>query len=231
VDLVAAGVARIPLRALPRPPAWFWGSLVVGALIAIAAGGSPELAIGSTHVGLGGLATFGRAVVLALVLLASTLIVGWTTPLADIAPAVSRLGAPLRRWRVPVDELALCVALCIRCLPLLADEMRTLIAARRLRARHHGIPVSREQPVEGKALDTVRRPSSLVQGRLTELAGLVGAALAVSLRRAGELGEAITVRGGTSVGVGHRAGPSSRDAVAALIVAATCAAVSVVSVT
>ncbi|MCU1490120.1 MAG: ABC-type cobalt transport system, permease component CbiQ [Acidimicrobiaceae bacterium] len=223
VDLLAAAVARIPRNALPRPPLWFWGSLGVGALVAVAAGGRPDLVVGSTHVGLGSLGTFFRAVVLAIVLLASSAILGWTTPLADLAPAVSRLGRPLRRLRFPVDELALCVALCIRCLPLLTEEIRTLLAARKLRPRHVRVNLAGD-PRSRRVRARVNRP-------LAEVADLIGAILAVSLRRAGELGEAITVRGGTRMAVGHRPGPGSRDAFAALIVVAACATVSVVSLT
>ena len=59
---------------------------------------------------------------------------------------------------------------------------------------------------------------------LAEPADLLGASLAVSMRRAGELGEAITARGGVSAGVGTRAGPVARDVMAGAVVAAACAA-------
>ncbi|HEX4218933.1 MAG TPA: energy-coupling factor transporter transmembrane protein EcfT [Acidimicrobiales bacterium] len=219
LDLVAARLAKLPRSVVPRIPVWFWVSLLIAMLVALLAGGPPALVVGSVHIGLGSLATFLRAVSVGVVLLATSAIVGWTTSLGDIAPAVSRLGGPLRRLRLPVDELALTVALCVRSLPLLVDEMRTLSAARRLRPRWgsagHG----------GEAEASERRHGYLRSRLHRVLVGptaLLGAALAVSLRRAGELGEAITGRGGPAVGVGTRAGPAGRDLVAGVATVAAC---------
>ncbi len=75
---------------------------------------------------------------LAVVLVTSGALIGWTTPLGEVAPALSRLGRPLRWLRLPVDEWVIAIALAIRCLPLLIDEIRILGAARRLRAHDDG---------------------------------------------------------------------------------------------
>ncbi len=129
---------------------------------------------------------------------------GWTTPLAEIAPAVAQLAAPLRRIRVPVDEWAVAVALCVRSLPLLVGEMRTLVAARRLRP---------PPPRPGR---------SVLERWLDELVDLLVAALAVSARRSGELAEAITARGGTGLIVARVRKPAWRDGIAMLVVAGVC---------
>lgn len=92
-----------------------------------------------------------------------------------MAPALRRLLAPLRLARFPVDELATAVALTVRCLSLLVDELRTLQAARHVR---------RAAPARG------------VRPRLVELQDLLVAALVVAMRRARELGQAIDARGG-----------------------------------
>ena len=68
-------------------------------------------------------------------LVVSAALVGWTTQLGAVAPALARLARPLRVLRLPVDEWIVAIALALRCLPLLIDEMRTLAAARRLRYR------------------------------------------------------------------------------------------------
>jgi energy-coupling factor transport system permease protein len=220
--LLAAVVAQVPRNVVPRLPGWFWGSLLIGALIALAAGRSPTLVLGSVRIGVGGLLTFLRAIVLGVVLLAASAVVTWTTPLGDLAPAVSRMGSPLRKLRVPVDELAATVALCVRCLPLLLDEMRTLLAARRLRPPHVAGAAEDVQRADTRAHHSskARRTAQRV---LAEPADLLGAALAVSMRRAGELGEALTARGGVTTGVGTRPGPGVSDVVAGLVVAGTCA--------
>jgi energy-coupling factor transport system permease protein len=196
---------------------------LIGSLLALAAGRPPTLALGPIHIGLGSLATFLRAVAFGVVLLGSSAVVAWTTPLADLAPAVSRMGAPFRKIRVPVDELALTIALCVRCLPLLIEEMRTLLAARRLRPPGYAHSLRGDSSA---ADDTpTRRASKLrlaVQRVLAEPADLLTSALATSMRRAGELGEAITARGGVSAGVGTRVGPRGRDVLMGSIVAAAC---------
>jgi energy-coupling factor transport system permease protein len=224
LDLVAARFAKVPRTVVPRLPAWFWVTLLIGALLALAAGRPPTLVLGSFHVGLGSLLTFLRAVAFGVVLLASSAVVAWTTPLGDLAPALSRMGAPLRKLRVPVDELAATVALCVRCLPLLADEMRTLLAARRLRHPRYGRSVTEDSVGGDGAVRHATKFRQTMQRVVAEPADLLGASLAVSMRRAGELGEAITARGGVSAGVGSRPGPAVRDAVAGAVVVAACVA-------
>ena len=98
------------------------------------------------------------------------------------------------------------MALSIRCLPLLIDEIRTLAAARRLRQR--------DEPDRGRRLRRLR----------SEPQDLLVTALVVSLRRAHDLAEAIDARGGFGVVSDSRSGPGAVDAVALLVVAAVAAA-------
>ncbi len=132
--LATAALARVPKGAWPRPPKWFWIALLAGAALASLAGHSPHLTVDGVVLGFGGLDAYWRFVAVGFALLLAAALVGWTTPLGEIAPAVSRLLAPLRLVRVPVDEWAVAVALCVRSLPLLVDELRTLVAARRCSA-------------------------------------------------------------------------------------------------
>lgn len=200
-----AALARIPLGAWPRFGRWFWAVVVVGALLTLSAGGSPTVGFAGVHVGLGAIDEYARFTAFSFVLLGASLLVGWTTPAADLAPAVATLGAPLRWIRVPVDEWAVTVALCVRSLPLLVDEIRTLIAARRLRPPFR----PREGRTTGRWLD--------------EPVDLLTAAIVVALRRAGEMAEAISARGGTATLATPRGRPARRDIVALVIVGAVCA--------
>jgi energy-coupling factor transport system permease protein len=204
--LLAATVllGRIPAGAWPRPPLWFWIALVVAGGLASIAGGKPHLHVGGVVLGLGAIDAYCRFVAVGVLLLLAALVLGWTTPLGEIAPAVAKLLSPLRLVRVPVDELAVAVALCVRALPLLVDEMRTLIAARRLRP-------APERP--GR---------SDIERWLDEIVDLMVAALAVSVRRAGELAEAITARGGTGMIAARTRRPGRADAIAMAIVGAVC---------
>ena len=108
-------------------------------------------------------------------MLAGAALLGWTTPLADLSPALGRLLGPLRRVRLPVDELVGAIALSIRCLPLLLEEVRVLRAARRAR-----------RPAGARSFKELG----------DEAVEMVFGALANAIRRAREMAEAIEARGG-----------------------------------
>jgi energy-coupling factor transport system permease protein len=185
--LLVGVVARLPLGTLPRLPWWFWALLGVGALVNVPVGGAAVLRYAQ-------IAAFG------LVMIAASFLIAWTTPMGDIAPALAKLGAPLRKLRLPVDEWAVVAALTLRGLPLLLDEMRVLRAARKLRPKP----------------DLVHRATQ------NPLIDILTAAMVVSTRRAGELGEAITARGGTGQLTAHPSSPGRRDAIALAVVVAVC---------
>lgn len=172
--LITAVLARIPYTCIPSVPRWIWVVVVVGSVFTIANGGAPYLEIGSVTVGLGGYLDFLRVTALGLVLLGMGAVASWTTEPADIAPAVAQLGRPLRWLRLPVDDWAVTIALAFRMFPMLTEEFRLLTAARRL------------QP-----------PPPEKRSRRAEVVDVCTAAMVVSLRRASEMGDAITARGGT----------------------------------
>jgi energy-coupling factor transporter transmembrane protein EcfT len=168
-------VARLPRGVAPRLPRWIFLIVLIGFVVAVGAGGKPYLHLGAVRLGLGGLDQFALFWSIAIEVLGLAFLVSWTTPLADLAPALGRLGTPLRRLRLPVDEVVGAIALSIRCLPLLLEEGRVLSAARRAR-RSSAKPSAKE----------------LSQG----LEDLIWAALSNALRRAREIAEAIEARGG-----------------------------------
>ncbi|GAB4583005.1 energy-coupling factor transporter transmembrane component T family protein [Nocardia sp. IFM 10818] len=189
--------ARLPLGTLPRFPWWFWLGIVIGALINLPVGGAAVL-------------RYANVVVFGLILLGASFLIAWTTPMGEIAPALAKLGAPLRRigWtrkgvrhRIPVDEWAVVVALTLRGLPLLLEELRILRAARKLRPKDSLLHRASENP----------------------LVDILTASMAVSSRRAGELGEAITTRGGTGELTARPSRPGRGDVIALSIVGLVCA--------
>jgi energy-coupling factor transport system permease protein len=201
--LTAVRAAHIPHGALPSVPRWLWILLLVGAGTAALAGGSPVIEMGSVQLGLGGLLQFLRVTALSIVLLGLGAMVSWTTNVAEIAPAVATLGRPLRLLRIPVDEWAVVLALALRAFPMLIDEFRVLYAARRLRPK--------------------RKPSGKPRRRWAlEVIDLLAAALTVSLRRADEMGDAITARGGTGQISAYPSRPKRADWVALSLVALVC---------
>jgi len=120
--LVAAVVARVPLRAVPIPPWWLWGLVAFGA--AVNAVVSPDAVW-----------LYFRGILFAVVLLWATITMAWTTAMADVAPAFATLLAPLRTLGAPVNDWAVSTALLLRALPMLLDDVQVLVAARRLRPR------------------------------------------------------------------------------------------------
>lgn len=187
--VAAARATRIPASAVPRLPGWAWAFLALGA--------------GTSFLG-HGLGLYMQSMLITLALLGFGAIVAWTTPVADIAPAVARLAGPLRAIGVPVHEWALVLGLCLRSLPLVLEEFRILLAARRLRRR----------PAE--------RGLRALGAMASELVDLLTATTAVSIRRAAELGRAITIRGGTPAARSAGSRPGRADYACLSVVVAAC---------
>ena len=207
---LALAVGRVPLGAFPRLPGVFYGLLGFGLLLSAWATTPPVVHLGPLPISLSALAVAIRLLALAIVLVLSAAVVGWTTPLGAVAPALSRLARPFRALRLPVDEWIVALALALRCLPLLIDEMRTLNAARRLRHR----------PTGG-------RPG---RRAVIEVHDLVATAIIVSLRRAHDLADAMNARGGVgAIGETQDTPRTWRDAVTLAGVTVIAAALIVVN--
>ena len=201
-----AWLAHIPRSTLPSIPRWLWIALLIGGATATFAGGSPVIDLGSVEVGLGGLVSFLRITAVSIVLLGLGALVSWTTNVAEIAPAVATLGRPLRPLRVPVDEWAVTLALALRAFPMLIDEFRVLYAARRLRP---------------KVVPTTRRARR--RRWAIEVVDIISAGITVALRRADEMGDAITARGGAGQISAAPSRPKRADWVALAISILLCA--------
>lgn len=205
--LTAGRIAHIPRGALPSVPRWLWILMAIGGLTAAFAGGSPVIDVAGVPLGLGGLLNFLRITTLSIVLLGLGAMVSWTTNVGEIAPAVATLGRPLRLLRIPMDEWAVTLALALRAFPMLVDEFRVLYAARRLR------------PKPAAPTRRARR-----KRRALELIDLIAAAITVTLRRADEMGDAITARGGTGQISAAPARPKLTDWLTLSITVAVCVA-------
>ena len=203
--LVTAWLARVPWGALPSVPYWLWIVLFLGGATAGLAGGAPHLTVGAVTVGFGGVLNFLRLTLLATVLLGLGALVSWTTNVAEVAPAISRLGRPLKAMRIPIEDWAVTIALALRAFPMLIEEFRVLFAARRLRPR-----------------DPVITGRERRHRWASELVDLLAATITVALRRADEMGDAITARGGAGQLSALPSRPKWADAVALAIALAIC---------
>lgn len=203
--VIAVVLARIPRGALPTIPGFLWLLLLLGGVTAAFAGGTPIIVLSGLELELGGLLKFLRITAVSIVLLGLGALVSWTTNVAEIAPAVSTLGRPLRWLKLPVDDWAATLALALRAFPMLIDEFRVLYAARRLRPR--------------------LRPESRRERRKQWISGLIdllAAAVTVALRRADEMGDAITARGGAGQISAAPARPGTADYVALVVLVIVC---------
>ncbi|EUA47228.1 energy-coupling factor transporter transmembrane component T family protein [Mycobacteroides abscessus] len=204
--LVAARLARIPRGALPTIPRWMLIMMIGTGLIALSSGGAPYWQLGPYTIGLHGALTTARACMMASLLLGTAAMVSWTTDVSDVAPAVGFLGRPLGRLGLPVNETAASITLSLRAFPMLIDEFRTLNAARKLRPQQ-------------------LREDGKPQSRITQGIDILTAAITVALRRAAEMGDAITARGGTGQIAAHPKRPGLRDAAALTVVLAAATAI------
>jgi len=200
----AMALARVPLGALPRFPKWFWIGVALTSISALLAGGKPELHLGNLRIGLGGLDRWALFTLIVIIFILTTSVVGWTTRGGELTPALATLAAPARLLRVPVGEVVVVVALGVRCLPLLVDELRTLWAARRV--RNPPTPESFREMVE-------------------QVHDVIVTALVSAARRAQELADAIEARGGFGTVAPSRPRLGLAEVVAWLVIVGTTAGV------
>ena len=115
-------IAKLPISVLPRIPLIVRFALVGGAVGAAASGEEPFVA----GIGVGGLLDYGRLIVVGIVMILWAGVLSWTTGLTAVGFAIRRLLGPLRRVGLPVDEIGTVVALAVRSLPLVADEIEVV---------------------------------------------------------------------------------------------------------
>jgi len=112
-------LARLPRSILPSVPLLVRFALLGGAIGATASGEEPFVA----GVGIGGILDYARLITVGIVMILWAGILSWTTGLTAVGFAVRRLIKPLGRIGVPVDEIGTVIALAVRSLPLVADEI------------------------------------------------------------------------------------------------------------
>jgi energy-coupling factor transporter transmembrane protein EcfT len=155
----------------------------------------------------GGADRFLRLIGFSLLFIVLSMVIAWTIDLGDLAPTLRRVGTPLHRLGLPVDEWAITAALAVRCLPLMLDECRTVLAARRQRQMR-------------------RRDPAQVTWAIIDV---ITASMAAAIRRASDLGEVIALRGGPTIPARPANRLHARDLAALVLVAAATAIPSIVA--
>lgn len=111
--------SNLPLSVLPRVPMLVQFALFGGLLGSVFSDEAPKLGAFS----LGGLSDYARLIAIGFIMILWVGILAWTTGLTAVGFAIRRLLLPLRRIGVPVDEIGSVIALAVRSLPLVADEI------------------------------------------------------------------------------------------------------------
>ena len=168
-------LARLPLSVLPRPPKLLYYAMGIAMFFGFVSGGDPVVGIGDLSIGFGGAIVQLRFFLVTIGLLLLALLIGWTTPAADLPRAAAWILHPLRLLRVPIDELVAALTLAVRALPLVADEFTTVTTLWRTRPRRPGL--------EG------------INGKMVEGIDVAATVTTAAVRRATELGEALEYRG------------------------------------
>lgn len=174
--IAASVVARLDLRSLAKSMAIVIVLLAISSLIAA------FLIPGKTYVHVGpfvfsndGLTLAARSFCQTCILIYGAQVLTQTTEPLAIATALQRLFKPLRRVGVPLDELAMLITLALTFLPLIREQVRTVIDAQLAR----GVDL-RRGPLETR-----------LRGVLTFFNPIISA----NLRRAGDLATAMEARG------------------------------------
>lgn len=122
-------LARLPRAVVAPPPAIFFYVVLFGAAFSLLSGGDPELG----GVGFGGVLDFAQFVTLSLLLIVLAALLAWTTSVSEVGLGIGALLKPLRVLGLPSDEITTAVALAVRSLPLIRDEISVVADARRAR--------------------------------------------------------------------------------------------------
>lgn len=170
--------ARLPLGTLPRPPKLILWGIAASFFLALLSGGEPNLTILGFTFGAQGLIIQSRFIAVSLGLLFLTLLVGWTTPPAELPGAIEFILRPLRLLRIPIDGVITGLALAVRVLPLLIDELTTTLELWRMR-------------------DQQRSADSKNRDRIDEALDIATTSTTSAIRRSLELGVALQARGTT----------------------------------
>ncbi|MEE9416464.1 MAG: energy-coupling factor transporter transmembrane component T [Acidimicrobiales bacterium] len=171
-------LAKLPIGILPRPPRILLYGVLGGMIGASLSGGDPAV----LGLGLGGLLDYLRLILLGLVLIFWAGLLAWSTGLAELGAGLRRLINPLRRVGLPTDELGTVLALAVRALPLVADEVMVVADA----------TMTRPTPPSKR-----KGPGVLLHGFTLVVDGAVAVVIGTN-RRSRDLARSMVSRGSTT---------------------------------
>lgn len=129
------------------PALWFWRAFrpllwLVGLTFVVQVLFAPPdeafWSFGPIHLSWQGIQTAAYLTLRLVVLVLAGSVLTLTTPPIALTDGLAWLGRPLRRLRVPTDELALMVTIALRFIPTLLMELETIMRAQRARGADFG---------------------------------------------------------------------------------------------
>lgn len=173
---IAFKASNLPLSVVPRVPLLVRFALLGGLMGSVFSDEAPKVGA----ISLGGLSDYARLISIGFIMILWVGILAWTTGLTAVGFAIRRLVRPLRFIGVPVDEIGSVIALAVRSLPLVADEI----------------------DVVNESVQSRPSPADLSGKPLREAFSFIGdtatAVVIGSHRRARDLATAMVSRGGTT---------------------------------
>ncbi len=138
---VFAAVATAAVVISAVPPRWFWRGLkpllwLVGLTFVVQvlfAPGEAFFSVGPLHLTWEGIERATFLSVRLIILVVTGALLTLTTPPVALTDALAWLSRPLRRLRVPTEELALMVTIALRFIPTLLMELDAIMRAQRAR--------------------------------------------------------------------------------------------------
>ncbi len=130
----AAIVSRIPFNYILKgikPIRWF--VLFTAAVSIISADGEPIWQYGALRISAEGISAAALTSARLLLFVTSASLLTLTTPPVVLTDGFARLMRPLRRLRVPTDDIAMIISITLRSIPAFADEAERIMKAQRAR--------------------------------------------------------------------------------------------------
>lgn len=194
-------LSKLPLSTLKLLPGW----LVVFAVVvdlgfSFLSGGKPILHLGNFKIAIGGFLNATEFLIASAEILFLIGLVSWTTSLAEITSSLRKLAGPFKSKSAFVEYINT-FALMIRAIPLVTEDIRIMVASRRL---------------NGFGKEAIAN-ASRVREVFAEIYDFAHLAITTTLRRAQEIAVAMIARGGYGERVAYESKPTRKDHVAVVV--------------
>ncbi len=197
--------ARLPLRCIPKFPKIVSYGLLAGLVLGSISGGEPNITVGPWVFQAGGFLLQIRFSLVTLGLLFLSLLLGWTTPPSELPGAVRFLLRPFQKLGLPVEDVVAGLALAIRVMPLLMDELSSTFTLWKTRRDAQNVALRTATSAESTNTEELPEPTDrtdqrvdLLERTVTDVVNIAATSTTSAVRRANEIGIAMQAKGSTT---------------------------------